>query len=1069
MIPEPLTSFGISLAASIANDFVNVKGPNKVTTEIKASFEKALVKFVPKNPTIREVERKKLSEIILDNISLPTSDLRTNVSIGNYNKFFHIFEEELAARQAAFNYLSDIRNEARFNALFEALDRLIVLLNKESSKPELENEYKRQFQQYKKNLESFNPQIALDNLISLEKSFDINELKPSDTLLSNLEILKSQCLELIEGKSQDSFKASTKAFRLDGRNQLAKERACLAYLKLEENDEALSLANEILKIDEYNVIANLVKVLASETSLLSPLIKTVPKVVLSDLNFKRILFYSIRTNKKYHDIDTVVKECELLSIPEYTDFTPLTYNNYKERIFLIDIFLHHFFEINPINYSSQNSHDPRLNDIFDLTSNFLIGVKGSELDKGFKGIKFFNTYFKLLINHNKETVYDLKSQFDSLETKDDLTSLLTANSLQQIDEDDLALSCLKQSTKRTLEVLTLEMFCLAKKEDAEQFEQSVRQYLKLLDSVNSKNYHTLFSIPETLFDLGLLGKFEPNDFISEVSFAPPELSDLLVEFVKIRKGLSDENTASTLHQLKGTLSDETLFISYVAYSFYILEKYEESSQMYLEYVDQEKESFDLLCLIHSLFKAQIKHELLIELLLKWRTKFSFNPSLLKLEIELRRSLFEFDICIEIAHYFFEHLKNDEFVIANYAIAIHESENSSQEEYTKLLSIISDLQFKNYIRASTVAQVLLQNNYPDEGLEILYTFALDIKNSRARTDYFSATIKMPKNTLKDFTEVGLGHFVKYENRSTIKFIEINLESTIAEKLIGAHVNDVIEIKGKFGADAEQITIKRIMNKYLYLHDQILQEVHDNPLSDIPMQSFDVSSYLDEGNILDFFKRFGQEDYDPDYYFNAYYEGKIGFSELAGAEFSNNFIRAYYSLTLDKNGLIRPHPMSYPPLQIDKETNFLLDITSLLFLYELHQKGRIKINIKFILPTSVKSLIRSISSEGIVYSLKDTILNKEYYNGLLSWINDFCLLKMGTTKLEIMSKIPQEFKGDIVRNYLIDISAIIIDDSKIVLISDDQNTLKLIPENSGRNTLTDIFLIHAVGSGLIELIK
>ncbi|MCJ8288991.1 MAG: hypothetical protein HRT58_06210 [Crocinitomicaceae bacterium] len=1067
---EPLSSFGISLAAGIVIEVYKVVGKTKVNAEINTAFKESLKVFSP-NSDVRESDRKKIKEHIQELIKEPNLDLRSNAQIGDYSRFFKIFEEVLATKPSAYAFLKEARDEGRYLEILKSIEgidnRLQELFENSSPSDQLESEYKRQLLQYRQNLERFKPSVALSNLTALEASFDQHNFVPSNEMKSSLEFLKSRCLELIPDNDRETNLGYIKAYKLNENNIEVKERACFSYFKIEENDKALILKDEILELDEYSPVAWVVNVLTREgNSLVSKLID-VPKFVIEDLTFKRLLFYHCSRDKTFDDLKEAFEQFEIIVGVENANDLPTCYENYKEKMFIVECALNDFSQRVYLDFRKTQIDRERALPIFNVLENFLEGVKNSEIESSFDAVKFFHSFLDYTLNEDRDAVYRMKEFYIQVKSKGGLPLMLMANSLQIIGDEDSAIDIIGDQEDKTIESLSLELFCLAKKERKDEFVISVREFLTKLKEVDENQTFHIFSIVDTLAQFHKLSEIELSEFMDDKKFSPESIRLLLSETIKIYREQSDDQTLSNLKIVENELlpTDSSLK-GILARTYYLLKEFKSCLIVSETYINKTVESEELFNYMHSLFMTSSDHKQLLELLAKWRLDFSFSPGLLRMEVELRRQLFDSETCLEICEFFLEKIKDDEFILANYAIAIHESDQA-KDELNKLVELVEGFEFNGYNNAQTIAKVLLAE-FPLKALEIYFNQAKDKRKAQARTDYFMSTIRMPKNTLEDYKSVELGHYVKYKMDDQVNFVELTEEHPFAKQLVGKNVGETIQVKRRVGNSTKPVTILRIMNKYLSLHDEILNEVDKNPLTEIPMESFNMQDYMGEGqSILDFFKELGGDsNYDEEKTFKDYYASRLSFTEIVACQYSQNFIRAYFNLEYDKSGIVQLHPMTYPNLDLNFYDHFVLDFTSLLRLFSLSDEKGKKFNIKFKLTRSAKSLVRSYADENMPYSGSGYLLDKNFYTKLLSWIETNCESMMAVSKLDIAANLPKEFNGDPVRNQLLDHCSLMLDLDKSLLISDDSMNLKFFPQNSGRIISTDLFIMKCLADGKIS---
>ncbi|WP_299782835.1 hypothetical protein [uncultured Formosa sp.] len=1067
---EGLASFGISLGAGIVIEGRKLFISTEVQKQINKAFDDSLKEYCANSDILKD-ERKKINEIFETASKLPNSDLRNKEITGDYSRFFKIFESKLVEYESAYKYLKEIRDERRYQEILLEFKTAIETIKDEfrkNSSSDLELEYNRQIEQYKSNLESFKPITAFSNLKALEKSFENYNFIPTNVMKSSLEILKGRCLEYMPEQINEWQKAYIRAYKLNDKSRENLENACYAYYRLDEFPKADDLANKILSLDEFNPKAWAVKCLIQDSDELCEILSNVPKIAIHDYRFKALIH--ARSIEKRRYVDLVEAFSKFNIIVDVTEFNgqPTTFENFRETAYLVNCASVKLMGL----YISFNESIKLplsvLEPIFEIQKSYLKAIHNSEIQGNHSSLKFLNSYLQFLMEGEKDYVYKMKEHYTQSNIKESYYTLVLANSLQLIGDIKGAIKIISESEEQTSEILTLKMICYSKLDNIEKFIKSAREFLKGISDVKHHLIH-MFIIPESLHEYDLNSRISIDEYIKGKNFENNDLKNLLIESLKVFKRENDSETIQKLNEIweSGNIC-EIHTQSTLARTFQLLKEYSKSIEVYRAFLDYDKESIDLLRYIQVLYFSKSNNSELLKLLKNWRINFSFNSRIIHLEVELKRHLFESPEVIEICEYYFTKDESDEFILTNYAIALNEVDDPSNEQFERLFELAEKIEFNSSINATTIAEILLQNNHQKEGLELYYRQAVNESDSQARMGYFMACVKCPDGIIKDFDIIKNGHFVKYENNSKISFVEISDKNKKFNELIGKKVGDIVTFSGDFGNLKKSIVVKRIMNKYLALHDKILEEVNDkDPFSQIPMESFNIEKHLKDGSLLDFLGEItGKQDYDPNKLINEYYSQKISFTEIVIGEYSKHFIKAYYNLEYDRKGVIQYTQTSYPIINLFNYEYFILDFTSLLRLFELTKNKKVKFIKKFTLTTSTKSMIKSFSKDYIGHSGNQYVLNGEFYKELLDWIKNNCDLKMATSKLDFINALPESVRGNSVFELLIDTITLTQELTNSLLITDDAMMLKFYPINSGKILGTSTFYLKASVDGLFR---
>lgn len=915
-------------------------------------------------------------------------------------------------------------------------------------------------------IQTFRPKSALELLNDLESNIATKE-KIDEKIKNNILFLKVTCESMLDPNSEEVSKAFIRAYNCDKENFELKEIACFRQYKLREFAKAKDLANEILELDEYNPVAWAVKTLVIDSSSLKFVLEKVPATVYNDQNFKRIIYYSSIDKKTYTDLTEVLQENALLLFPSDYDGTSLTYQNYKQRLFLIQSCISKLSLNVLISFNQREIYN---RDEVELINSILLDftncIKDTELESEFLNIFFFKQYCEYLLNGTKVYVDQMFHFYKILKQKGELTLLLMANSLQQIDDFDNAIQIIEESKEKTSQMLDLELFCLLKKGDKEQFNTRCREKLELTTDINSSNILMLSGLLETLADFNLLAEYSLDNFLESKSFEFEYLKEYLKELYKIYSDSFDDSTIPTLAKISPEIFARNVeLLPYLSLCFYNLGEFSKANEVFDKFIDGNVETPDLPFYIDSLYQSKENHEKLLFLLEKWRLDFSFNESLLRLEISLRIKLFDWESSLKCCELFLTKNLKDEFVLTNFAITISEIEEENKSLlWDSLIEKLSGFEFKIYSNASNVSSILISNDFQLKALEIIYPWALDKSNAQARLDFFNACIRVPKGTLEEYELVEIGRFVKYQTSDELNhFIQVVEGHEFTSALLGKKVNETIEIQSKYGKKTSSVVIKRIMNKFLSLHDEILNEVEKNPFSEIPMEAFDASEYMGgEKSIIDFFKEIAGNGsaQDPDINFEKYYKHELCFSELIISEFNSNYVRGFYNVKFDRKGITQINPSLYQNYSPNSENEYILDFSSILAFYEAHKKFGLVFNAKLVVNKSILSILNTYSRDFIFYSGNGYELNKEFYTDLKNWIKANCELKTSISILE-KDKLPRiATNNQLFENYIFDVISLFNESPTSVLITDDAIFSRAIPINSGRIISTNLFLIKNI---------
>jgi hypothetical protein len=363
------------------------------------------------------------------------------------------------------------------------------------------------------------------------------------------------------------------------------------------------------------------------------------------------------------------------------------------------------------------------------------------------------------------------------------------------------------------------------------------------------------------------------------------------------------------------------------------------------------------------------------------------------------------------------------------------------------------------------------------------------------DYFFLVVQMPAGIIKEKEEVELGDYVSYSINEETKFLEISRGNDLAEKLIGHKKGDTVSIERPYTRQIDNITVKRIMDKYLYLHDLILEEVQSNPYSGFPMQSIKFEDTTPEGLNKTFVSLFGADGTfrkeESENSFKKYYEYKLSFTEIVIQNLNSDYIGGYFHLVNFRDGVtLVPMPM-YPDVSLTEKTELILDYSALLIIFQISREQKIDYKSKFIIPKGIVDFIRfslkkeksqpkermsvDVSLDGVTPNIltEETVKsNILYFESLLKWIEHNCHEIIAESKLDVTRKLDGKIDNAIFIDYMAEIVSLMLESEERILISDDTIFFKFLPIQSKRIISSELYFkkVHPANNGInIEFIK
>ncbi len=921
----------------------------------------------------------------------------------------------------------------------------------------LKDEWFKQIQLYKNLLNEYKPKTALKLVEALETRLNDSNLSSNSILRSEIAYLKGLCLEMIKNRVTDAYKCFIIAYELNSIKDVVKERACISYYMTEEYDKAQVLVNDILSTNSLNEFANAINVLLKPDSIAEGM-NSVSKIVSGNRDFNRIIHLNVRNKEQFNNL--VTSHPQLIQDGVVLTLLESTHQNYKNNLYIAEVAITRFLREFKILFNTIDYDNNRLLiSTHNLLDSFMKLLQNSEITEYYVQIDFFRVFTGYLISKDDAAVFELQRLYNQNNNNDELLSLILSNVLQQSDKIDEAIQILNGMSQETPNSISLLLYCHYRADDIESYATTANRRIKLLEKIDS------LATEEILRMVGVLAVHDKAkdidlDKLSNISVEVPQY----FEFIKIYRDLyvsgpKEEYTEWLLANKDVILKSEISISHYLQDAFFLNKNFDECITIVELKEDQFLSAFEISNYIWALHYAKANNHKLLKWLKHWRNNLPYNSAFTKLEIQKRTLISDWGECLDICKYAISHDQDELFMLYLAISCFHLNSTDEIENYVKTLAKFN---YQNAVTALQVANILLQFKFHKEGMELCYYWAKEKDNKQARTMFFMSFLKLPwDDFFVTFDEVEEGCYVFYKingkDEGFVKIIEPNDE--FSKQLLGHKTNDVIEIKRPLGNIVDSYKIGIICNKYLALKMEIIEETK-NPQSGLGMQSFNIE---EDGSPLDIIHQIaGLPNENPYNVYEEYYSQKILFSQLAfsTSELRENLIHVYYKLVYEKNGLLKMDPKAFPLLDFFQEYDFILDFTSLLHFYILEKEGKYTFKNKFKIPSFIMVLINSYRNEplGMVHH-EDYVLDKEYYDHLIAWINEKCEIINPASLLDIMDDATT---GNTIENelgrYLINQAAMVQEFPNSVLITDDLFFYTMYPLSQKKLISTDVFLVY-----------
>lgn len=976
--------------------------------------------------------------------------------------FFQTFDKFIKEDDKLRSYEIEAFHKEAIFEIYNKVEKILNVLELHLVEiiPLLEDEYREEINSCIEEIKELKPNTALKRLISIEERVNRNSKHVSDKLLANLNYFKGICFEAL-GLSKDAYVCFITSYKYLPDNKQFIEKACLSYYFLKDN-KYKELKSTIEAHDDYNAICWAIDTVESE-NIITFIKESVSSIVLDKAHYKRIIFNNNLNVNKVDSLSLIeVLEVSKLS-KEFPDF--INYDNLHHWLFILNTLSIQFFTSSEIPFLGFLDKNELSIQLLELSKLMADAIKGSELDSSFNVIIFNYYWLQSELEALPSTINNLKDAYLALKEKDAFRTMLFANSIQKHTGVNEAIKIFEEYKGELDEnLISLKTFCQLENPPTEGI---VNEFFKFVNHVDELNIQNVCSYLIPIIHSNVIKKGSLIELLERVQYSKSEYKELILLLTETLYFKEEPLSIERIDSLRNVITEESKLNFFIALLYFENKYFDECSIFQESYLDEEKESRDLFLYIRSLNYSKKASQLkLLRLLKKWRLSYSYNDYLLRIEIELQQILKDWLEINKIAEYGLLKMPNDEAFFTIYIVTLYITTNTSKIEEN--IERIKSFSFKITENALRVASILVQLNYLDLGLELLYQKAINKNDSLARMDYLSLTINFPPEYFRELDRIIDDCYVKYEVDGEIETIHINSHAQtlpLVQKSLGKTVLETFTIEHQLSKKLKHVRILRIMNKYLALSDDIFTEANSS-FSNLPVESIKIES----SDIKDFEKtlieNFGAAEDERrkhnELNFKEYYEFKISFTELVNSNFKGSFIDAYYHLISNQSDGYLVKPLKYFKNTATNKKH-VIDFSSGLLFFELSEKLGLSYG-KFIVSENIYPIIENLilkteaqrNSKMSVTLTGNRIIPHFYPDDFHDRRIDFILKLKKWFKENSYSEIPQE-KIEIIRplyaegkmtnalEYLID-NSFFAQREGCVLITDDLGYEKLLHINN-----------------------
>jgi hypothetical protein len=978
-------------------------------------------------------------------------------------EFFKIFDSKVNNNPKLKSLEIEEFHKEKIFEIYDKTEEILSLLKvhlRESN--ELEEFFLEEISEYYNDLKSLKPQSALKKLEKLDDRIKKGSKPISDALKANLLYLQGLCLEMI-GEVPKSQEVFIQAYKIFPENINYKNRAFISYYFLQDL-KYKELKKDIENLDDYNVFYWAINTFES-SDIIKYIESSVPKNVLSKNHYKRlVLNYNLKSNTV--DNLLLLEKLEVRSIPKELPEI-LDYDNLHHWIFMLNATSISFFQKTEITYWRTIERNESSIFFFQLSKLLAAAIQGSELDYSYYTIVFIYYWLENELEIKPNTLINLQNSYAKLIEKDSFKTVLYVKAILKEQGFIKALEIIESYSGEIDEnILSIKAFCTFNITGTNEFAFEYFDYIKEVQYNNIQNICG-YLIPTQKFNQSITQKL--LDTFETKIYQFDYYSKLIKLLIRTFSEANSEITLEEINNLRDEFIDVNKLSFFIGIIYFENQYCDECVNHIKPYVDEENESKELALYVQALNSCSKTNQIeLLRILRLWREKFSFNPYFINIELEIRQILRDWDEIINITNYALSKLPENEIYFTLQFISL--SNKKLTTEIDPLVNKALKFTFKSSENAIKVASILLENKYYTEASEIIYNKAKVKTDNIARLNYFVLFLELPQGTIAELETVVIGSFVKFDidgQKETMQIDENNLHLPIVNQSLGKHKNDSFSITTPLSKTIKIVRIIRIMDKFLALYDEIMEEISGS-YSNLPVESITFESSSIEGINKAFIQNFGTAEAERkkqiEENFKAYYSYNFSFSELTISSFNKNYLESFYTLiSPSSDGFCAIPTKILSKTRLNDYKNYVLDITSALLFYEISKQLNVQFE-RFIVSNSIldfveKSIFDTLEHRKSKMSISFSdnkiiphIYSDEFYdkrlaflNEIKNWLIDNAEVIIPIEKIDVIRSMSKEENQIFGLEYLIETSLLAQRNGNL-LITDDLLFFKYVQTRS-----------------------
>ena len=853
------------------------------------------------------------------------------------------------------------------------------------------------------NIEALNLTDAQTSLNILKESL-LKQHPLDNSLLAKVDYLRGLCAKYHSGKECAECLELAYSEMIEGNiyDEDILAGRVLAKISRKDKQGALLAADELSSKSKNNIWSYIPSILFSDepneiVKVLEPQTKelVIANLLLIGTRFEIGTFYDIKSFSA--------------EIPE-----SLTLNTLPIWVLYINAYIEKFFKVDGYDLLGSREATPTIKYLFEITGKYLELSAGTSIKHLIPDIEYINAYMGFVVDKDKKWL----DKFEKCKcSKENQTTynLFHAVILNVLERYDDALSALDEGDVQYDSNVADVMRCIISvhslKEDG-----AVKAYKHISESGNSlldiECYYVLVPLINWSKSLG--------QFVDKIKFENPTTMELFQQVNNCMSGESSDISWFESH-IELYKNGDILRIIAIVYSqcghikegIELLKKYRKENksdlidltlfELYESDKGFAKEEYDFLKEMRNADKASL---VMLNRLYQFAQECSDYKDAL-VTINIMRSLLPENKRVYLCYLQVQAQLNNEKAISD------EIENIRLTDFDE-----EDI--------PNLFNVLIRVHKERLALEILYDSIKKYDSWTLKNLFLGAGFSAPGiseiiRTENTIVESDSYVRIKYDYGDEI-YVDIS-DETSNKDLIGCHLKEKINTIEK--GTQVSITILEIRNKYFKLEHDLMRVASTEHPDECAIKVFSADDLFKEGNPLDnLAKMAGLSETDKERMEQSQRDYQAGTTSIITLLNGNSYLADYYNkLFGDFKIYTNPyqlfeHLIKSASIDINTQT-FVLDITSLILLFELERALGVKLPFKNkpIVPLGLKEYIKdaAIKESCNIPSFVNSEIYKELninighspfatrLNEIVAWIEDKCVTEVADQKLGIKSEL------------------------------------------------------------------